>query len=436
MSLAQGLLRWLAARSVGSLAAGRSHRLPSLVKAMRRLVSRSVIREVVGTSHDRRQWGVLAAAWVGVSEREFSRAAAREMGLEFEETVPVPDLAPFGERARELLKQLRRAGCSVSISEGTVEGFLAIDPAEVREVELYTGAQRIAVAPWSEIARALDGAERMIAEREANADVVATQHNDQLCARILAVLAKEASLHGASAVEVVSAEGKTRYQFLSREGKTGVGNVHSGAAPCLLQYLARREGATQAIEGQEVFIRALGNLSSFRLSWGEAVSAGAPPAAAPPPEPVGSPSAGIEREAEGRQQPSQAVSILVIDDNPMFCRVLERLLKQEGFDPCFADNGIDAFEKLQGRGSFLPCAIICDLHMPRMNGREVLERLKADARLAAIPVVVLTSDEDVEAEVMLLKAGAAAFISKSKDPRILSAQVRRLAGSGPVREAA
>jgi DNA-binding response OmpR family regulator len=74
--------------------------------------------------------------------------------------------------------------------------------------------------------------------------------------------------------------------------------------------------------------------------------------------------------------------------------------------------------------------------MPLMNGKDLLERLKGDPKLSRIPVVMLTSDEDVEAEVALIKGGAEAFLAKSKDPRILSAQIRKLSRSPLWQEAA
>jgi DNA-binding response OmpR family regulator len=74
--------------------------------------------------------------------------------------------------------------------------------------------------------------------------------------------------------------------------------------------------------------------------------------------------------------------------------------------------------------------------MPVMNGRDFLARMKADMRFRSIPVIMLTSDDDVEAEIGLLEAGAEAFISKSKDPRILCAQIRKFARKLEVREAA
>ena len=71
-----------------------------------------------------------------------------------------------------------------------------------------------------------------------------------------------------------------------------------------------------------------------------------------------------------------------------------------------------------------------------MNGKDFLQRVKSDERFSSIPVVMLTSDEDVEAELSLLSSGAAAFLSKSKDPRVLSAQIQKLTRGGVLQEAA
>jgi DNA-binding response OmpR family regulator len=71
-----------------------------------------------------------------------------------------------------------------------------------------------------------------------------------------------------------------------------------------------------------------------------------------------------------------------------------------------------------------------------MNGKEFIERLKADPRLRSIPVIMLTSDDGVEAEVAALEIGADALISKTKDPRVLCAQVLRLSKSNSMQEAA
>ena len=423
-------------------------RLPSLVKAMRSLVSGSVMREVVASSHDRRQWGVLAAAWVGVSEREFIGAAAREMGLEFEEHVVAPDLTGFGTEARAILAALRKAGVSVVIEQSAAARFVAVDPAEVRALALYDGSQEISIAPWSEIAKALDAAERVIAEGEANADFMSSKKQDEISAKVIEILVREAALHGAQAVELITNDEKTRYQFTTPQGKTGVGSINREALQHLLRHLHLQEGTTKAISQREVFIRSLGNAANFRLSWGansdeRQVTLPAPRQEDVLPAPVARSAAQVVpiKVAEAPAlsvvvEKSVAIPILVIDDNPMFCRVIERLLKRDGFDPCFAENGSVALEKLASSTAFRPKAIICDLHMPLMNGKDFLQRVKSDERFSSIPVVMLTSDEDVEAELSLLSSGAAAFLSKSKDPRVLSAQIQKLTRGGVLQEAA
>lgn len=424
---------------------GKGAALPSLVKAMDTLVPRKVMREVVASSHDRRQWGVLAAAWVGVSEREFFSTAAREMKVDWDERVSPPDLSVFGGEAKRLLAELRRVGAVVSLEGRVPTRFSAVDPAEVRALSLYDGSVPVALASWSDISRALDATERMILEDETNAEYREVKRRQEVCGKILDILVREAASHGAHSVEVVTSEEKTRYQFCTSHGRVAAGVIHPEVIQDLLKYLCSLEGSVIKTESKgDVCLRSMGSSSNFRLSWGgvaalpativesahrekPAVTRGAP---------VQQPALRTERERVRSSDSSELHPILVVDDNPMFCRVLERLLKKENVAPCFADNGILALERLTTSHEVLPKIIICDLHMPVMNGRELLAAVKSDPRLRDIPVIMLTSDDDVDAELQLLAGGADAFISKAKDPRVLTAQVQRLLRRGPLREAA
>jgi len=120
----------------------------------------------------------------------------------------------------------------------------------------------------------------------------------------------------------------------------------------------------------------------------------------------------------------------------MFCRVVERLLGRENFSVSCSENGKAALDQLLHSVTFLPKVIICDLHMPEMNGKEFIAYLKSEPRLAMIPVIMLTSDDGIDAEVSALETGADALVSKGKDPRVLCAQVARLAKAGSLQEAA
>lgn len=419
--------------------------LPSLVRAMDTLVHRKVMREVVASSHDRRQWGVLAAAWVGVSEREFFSTAAREMGIEWDERVSPPDLSIFGNDAKKILGELRRVGAVVSLDGRTPIRFSAVDPAEVRSLSLYDGSAPVALASWSDISRALDATERMILEDETNAEYRELKRRQEVCGKILDILVREAASHGAHSVEVVTSEGKTRYQFCTSHGRVAAGAIHPEVIQDLLKYLCSLEGSIIKTESKgDVCLRSMGSSSNFRLSWGSV-------AALPPVVADGNLEEGLvplRVQSMRTSAPSTDVStspsfeqhgvhpILVVDDNPMFCRVVERLLQKENVATCFADNGIVALERLANAKELLPKVIICDLHMPLMNGRELLAAVKADPRLRHIPVIMLTSDDDVDAELQLLSGGADAFIPKAKDPRVLTAQVQRLLLRDALREAA
>jgi CheY-like chemotaxis protein len=419
-------------------------RLPSLVKAMKVLVPRSVMKEVVSSSHDRRQWGVLAAAWVGVSEREFIHAAAEELRMPYQDHVAVPDLVSFGSAARPMLAALRRAGAVVVLQGAQVVGFVATDPAEIRGLEFFDGTHVISMAPWTEIAKALDMAERLLAEAEANVDRSEALRRRELCDKIVSILVSEALHHGASTLEILTAEGMNRYQFTTSDGKLAVGTIQQEALQSIMLYLTTLDGEVFSHHSVgRILVRSLGSSANVKLSWG-GIDA-----------PRGiewTPSERVEEAQNSSQERSPKVSgemksaeqkcepgsipVLVVDDNPMFCRVLERLLKRENCSVSFAENGQEALERLVTLVAFSPKVIICDLHMPKMNGKEFVSKLKSDQRLRHIPVIMLTSDDGVDAELSMLEVGADALISKSKDPRVLCAQVLRLSKIIALQEAA
>lgn len=445
LALGKMLGRFKRRRDVGE----DTRRLPSLVRAMATLVPRSVMREVVASSHDRRQWGVLAAAWVGVSEREFMSAAARELGMPYQDRVVTPDLTVFGDQARSMLGALRRTGVAVQLRGDCVVGFVAADPAEVRGLDFYDGTQNVSIAPWTEIAKALDSAERIVAESETNADQAEALRRRELSERIVEILVREASHHGARSLEILSADGKNRYQFTTPEGKVAVGNIHEEALRSVLLYLSTLTGGCMSLKDVgKVLVRAIGSSSNLRLSWGSQEQRQKELSFAPLGEASSkseeialadgsSTGVPVEKERAGTSVSHEiSVPILVVDDNPMFCRVLERLLVREGFAVSFAENGEDALDRIAGLLGLLPKVIICDLHMPKMNGSEFIQSLKKSPRLQNIPVIMLTSDDGVEAEISMLELGADALISKSKDPRVLCAHVARLAKSHVLKEAA
>lgn len=103
--------------------------------------------------------------------------------------------------------------------------------------------------------------------------------------------------------------------------------------------------------------------------------------------------------------------ILLVEDDPLMVRMYQRKLANDGYEVGIAVNGEEGMVKLH---SFRPDIVLLDIMMPKLNGLQVLERMKADPTIATIPVVILTnlggSQEDIERGLGL---GAIAYLVKS-----------------------
>ena len=81
--------------------------------------------------------------------------------------------------------------------------------------------------------------------------------------------------------------------------------------------------------------------------------------------------------------------VMVVDDSLTVRRVTQRMLEREGYRVLLAKDGLDAMERLGGEE--LPAVVLSDIEMPRMDGFDLVRNLRADARLAGLPVIMITS---------------------------------------------
>ncbi|HEX9288501.1 MAG TPA: response regulator [Anaeromyxobacteraceae bacterium] len=93
-------------------------------------------------------------------------------------------------------------------------------------------------------------------------------------------------------------------------------------------------------------------------------------------------------------------SVLVVDDDPDICEVIQTVLEVHGYRVLTARDGVDALEQL--RAGERPSMIILDLMMPRMNGLQFRDEQTRDPALRAIPVLVLTGDGRADAKAAAL----------------------------------
>lgn len=115
--------------------------------------------------------------------------------------------------------------------------------------------------------------------------------------------------------------------------------------------------------------------------------------------------------------------VLVVDDILPNVKLLEAKLAAEYYDVVTALSGEEALEKVANDG---PDIILLDIMMPGMDGFEVCRRIKADPKIAHIPVVMVTALTDATDRVKGLEAGADDFLSKPVNDTALMSRVRSL----------
>lgn len=114
--------------------------------------------------------------------------------------------------------------------------------------------------------------------------------------------------------------------------------------------------------------------------------------------------------------------ILVVDDDRASRRMLARALNEAGYICRESSGGVEALEMVQAKA---PALLLLDFHMPRLNGAELLSRLRADENpaIAQLPTIMLTGDGDDESELLCLEAGANDFVTKPINLPVLRARI-------------
>jgi len=104
-----------------------------------------------------------------------------------------------------------------------------------------------------------------------------------------------------------------------------------------------------------------------------------------------------------------ASRIMVVDDQPANLKLMEEILRHEGYNVCSFPRGRMA---LAVASEDQPDLILLDITMPEMNGFEVCEHLKSDPKLAPIPVIFLSALSDTDYKVKAFRCGGVVFITK------------------------
>ena len=120
---------------------------------------------------------------------------------------------------------------------------------------------------------------------------------------------------------------------------------------------------------------------------------------------------------------------LVVDDSRAVRMILTRTLQEIGYEVCEASNGREALEVIEAEKATVTL-VLADWNMPEINGLDLLKRLRQDPQLAALVVVMVTSENELDHMVAALEAGANEYVMKPFTKDILLEKLR-LAGVHP-----
>lgn len=121
--------------------------------------------------------------------------------------------------------------------------------------------------------------------------------------------------------------------------------------------------------------------------------------------------------------------MLVVEDDTALGEVVVSALRDEGLDARLAKDGDEAMRLVDASE---PAAIILDLMMPKRDGFSVLRELRADGRIAKVPVIVVTAIFGLSERMYATELGAADYVTKPFELDDLVARVRALVTSKPV----
>jgi len=116
-----------------------------------------------------------------------------------------------------------------------------------------------------------------------------------------------------------------------------------------------------------------------------------------------------------------------VDDSKINRLIYEEAAKLVAAECLLAEDGQDALNKINEvvKTGHIPTIIFTDIHMPNMNGIELIEKLKANPKTKFIPIIVLTTERDYEIKIQGKNFGAAGWITKPLSPDEIASVIKK-----------
>ena len=116
--------------------------------------------------------------------------------------------------------------------------------------------------------------------------------------------------------------------------------------------------------------------------------------------------------------------ILIVDDDETILEILKQTLSDHGYEHIAAQDGEDALKQLQSNDNI--DAVILDIRMPKMDGRETLKEIKSDHKAKHLPILMLTGENSLADVSECLTLGANEYMVKPFESDILINRLQKI----------
>jgi response regulator RpfG family c-di-GMP phosphodiesterase/signal transduction histidine kinase len=123
------------------------------------------------------------------------------------------------------------------------------------------------------------------------------------------------------------------------------------------------------------------------------------------------------------EMPQDANQVVLVEDNTDLRMYISKMLKKFGHKVVTAADGLEGWDKVQ---KIIPNIIISDIMMPKMDGYELIKKVKANKTTMHIPIMLITAKPELDSKIKGLETGADDYLSKPINIRELDARIRNL----------
>lgn len=133
-----------------------------------------------------------------------------------------------------------------------------------------------------------------------------------------------------------------------------------------------------------------------------------------------------EPAAPEKTSPAADERVLIVEDDLLIVTVVKDIVEKAGYQPVVAGDGREAYRILAADSNF--AAGIFDVHVPYIEGTDLVRHMRTEKRLMKIPVIIMTSEESVKIQLDSLSAGASVFLPKPFERKTFESMFKALVG--------